>query len=157
MWVYMTENKNSWFINKRAVSEDQEYQLIYVNGAFSFLISDAQREIDTGLPSFIRSNFTPSTSVVGRWIHLVGTYDGVTDCKIYVDKVAGSVAANQNSFAKIKNYNQITVLGTSAWEIPATDKSLKGYMDEVYIINKELTTDQITYIYDKGIASESLI
>jgi hypothetical protein len=157
MWVYMTEDKDSWFINKRDQALDQEFQISYFGGDFRFQIFDAQRRIDTGNNSQIQSFLTPLTSVVGRWINLVGVFNGVTDCKLYVDKVAGSAAVNTNSFAKIKNYNQNIVLGTTAWEIPATIRSFKGYMDEVYIYNKELTTDQVTYVYDKGIAGESLI
>ena len=159
MWVYMTEDKSSWFINKRDLENDQEFQLLYSSGDFVFVVFDAQRRIDTGINSDIRSSLTASTSVVGRWINLVGVFDGVTDCKLYVDKVAGSSAVNTNSFAKIKNYNQNIVLGTTAWEIPAgtTTRSFKGYMDETYIYNKTLTTGQITYLYDKGIAGQSLI
>ena len=157
MWVYMTEDKDSWFINKRDVDTNGEFQLSYIGGFFDFVVFDEQRRIDTGNVSIIRSSLTPSTSVVGRWINLVATYDGVTDCRIYVDNVAGSASVNTNSFAKIKNYNQNIRLGNGGFSLGSNNLAFKGYMDETYIYNKALTTGQITYLYDKGIAGQSLI
>tara|TARA_R110000824_G_scaffold328490_1_gene515365 strand:+ start:21 stop:767 length:747 start_codon:yes stop_codon:yes gene_type:complete len=156
MWVYFTADQDSWLISARDVSNEGEFQLNYVSGTFQFTVFDQQRRIDTGSFSFIQSTLTPATSVVGRWINLAGVFDGVTDCILYVDNVAGSAAVNTNSFAKIKNYTQTIKLGVTPWDI-VTFRSFKGYMDETYIYNKELTTNEITYVYDKGIAGQSLI
>tara|TARA_R110000850_G_scaffold101271_1_gene209515 strand:+ start:1948 stop:2700 length:753 start_codon:yes stop_codon:yes gene_type:complete len=157
MWVYFTAEKNVFFINKRDTPTQLEFQISYTSGVLSFIVFDGQRREDTGSASFIRSDFIPSTSFVGRWINIVGTYDGVTDCKIHVDKVDGSVAANTNSFAKIKNYIQPTVIGAASFDLGNTNFGFKGYIDEAYIFKKELTTEEITYVYDKGIAGQSLI
>jgi len=77
---------------------------------------------------------------VDNWMHVVITYDGGTDAKSYIDKVAkGSgtfsyrTAASPIQFGNRKG---------------AYSEYYKGYLRDVAIYNRVLTTDEIASLYD---------
>lgn len=157
MWVYFETDKSSWFFNKRDTTQKSEIQLFYFNGDFRIQIFDAQRIIDTGSNSFIQSTFTPQTSVLNRWIHLVAAFDGQQFCQLYVDKVAATDFTNTNSFQKIKNFNQPIVKGNAAFNSNNSTLALNGRIDEDYLCNNYWTQENVNWAYKKGINGNQLI
>jgi hypothetical protein len=155
-WVYITEDKDGWIVNKRDSTSTNEFQLAYRLGSFQFAIFDQDKTDSTGVNTFIRSIFTPQTSVLNRWINVVGVFDGVNDCKIYVNNQEGSIAEDVNGFEKIKNFNQTVKIGAAGFDIGIL-LAFKGRIDEVYIFNKALNTSQVATVYNKGVNSQSLI
>lgn len=157
MWVYITTDKNSWFFNKRSVANDAEIQLNYSSGVLRFTVYDAQRRIDTGSSAVISSTLTPQTSVLNRWIHLVGAFDGAQFCQLYVDKEAATDFILTNGFQKIKNFNQPLVKGNAGFFLSSSSLALDGRIDEDYLCNNYWTQENVDWAYDKGVNGNQLI
>ena len=112
----------------------------------------------SGLTFYIRnasSTWIPATAntvtlVADQWYHVVGTWDGSGTSKIYVDggeKKTASVTSIQ--YAATTNHNIGKYIGYE----------FNGMIDEVSFWSKELSSGEITSIYNSGtptdLASES--
>jgi hypothetical protein len=78
----------------------------------------------------------------GRWYHVVGTYDGTT-IRIYVD---GEYKASRAATYSQTNTSYLNIGHSVAWG----GRYVKGIIDEVLIINRSLSEDEIKQLYLGG-------
>jgi len=148
-WVYMRNT----VVKQRFVAKiddmndvDGEY-LLTTDGLsrFGFFLADPN---EASAYAFIgkRCSTTPSTD---RWYHLVGTYDGSGDpflgIKLYVDGVSCGDITDNRPYDAMDNTPK--PLGIGKYGINYLD----GMMDEVAIFNVELTDDDVTDLYCRGL------
>lgn len=100
----------------------------FVNNKWQVMIGNG-----TGWPTV-----TGSIAVLGKWIHLVGTYDGFV-LRLYEDGVAVGVP---NTCAFVPN----TSVGFSIGSLPA-DLWFPGLISEVYIYNRALSVEEVAWVY----------
>ena len=95
------------------------------------------------------STTTISTS---NWYHVVFTYDGSSDisgCNLYVDNSAETLINTSNTLSStISNSSELLIGGLSSIGSLAP---FDGKIDKVIIYNDELTSGEVTTIYNYGI------
>jgi len=73
-WInFAALSTNGWFITS---SETEIILRVQTNGTFDYILND--------FTTNDRASSAAGAIVVGRWYHLIGSYDG-TDIKIYID------------------------------------------------------------------------
>ncbi len=88
--------------------------------------------------------YTNVVPEVGKWYHVVGTWN-TTHAKVYINgSQAGSTLAVENS----------TYLATGVW-IGGVSEDFNGTIDEVKIYNRSLSQEQIAANYQAGLAGHS--
>lgn len=95
------------------------------------------------------ANYVVSDTIsLGRWYHIVGTYDSATgDQKIYLNGVL-SAASNKGAGTKIKSFpNQPLEIGRN----PQGYWYFNGLLDEVRIYEKALSSTEIRKHYVEGL------
>ena len=110
------------------------YLSLYSNGyaypLFSLYIDGTSRAVN--------SNFSPS---IGKWHHVVGTWDGVT-MSIYVDGVLRNSASPRtgtlDTGTTSKFVGKYTISGYEFY----------GLIDEVRVYNRALSADEVRALYD---------
>ena len=102
--------------------------------------SDNGIELDA-MPGEIANVYT-STPSVGEWYHVVGTYDGSDEVKIYMNGVLENTATGISSMNNDQNVS--VILGK--YETARLD----GSMDEVRIYNRALSAEEVRYHYNRG-------
>jgi hypothetical protein len=76
---------------------------------------------------------------VGRWYHVVGTYDGTSWGRLYLD---GVVVAEFSGLLPDLPGGPHTFIGRSAWGA----QTFLGLIDEVRIYERALTAEQVAYL-----------
>lgn len=90
-----------------------------------------------------------STYNDGAWHHVVATYDsalGSQNIKLYID---GSSVATANVTGAIPNTTDYFAFGTAARSGNYANK-YTGYLDEIGIWNKVLSSSEVTSLYNSG-------
>ena len=146
-WIKMDTTTSFSICSKYASSNTLEYQFIFVSGGrLIFRLFDGGSTVRIGrLTADISSN-------VGSWTHVVATYDGsstLAGIKIYVNNSRADVTdSSLNTYVAMHN--------TSApFEIGRYSTSYAdGLIDEVAIFNTELSSTDVTAIYNSGIPND---
>ena len=85
-------------------------------------------------------------AVVGEWTHVVGTYNGNGDIKMYVDGVlsqgweeayTGVIGTNSDELGIGENFQDV-------------DRFFNGAIDSVRIYNRALSAEEVRYHYNRG-------
>jgi len=81
----------------------------------------------------------------GEWVHLVGTYDGVT-VRLYVN---GALIGTKGLFGPIDVENQPVQIGahTASWD----RNWFNGIIDEVMLYNRAMNAEEIKALYTSGL------
>ncbi|MBN1275484.1 LamG domain-containing protein [Candidatus Woesearchaeota archaeon] len=79
----------------------------------------------------------------GRWYHLAGTYDGAT-MKLYLN---GSLLA-RNAYSGTLRVDELHPVWIGGQPVDATEREWPGVIDELYILNRALTADEIRLLYE---------
>jgi hypothetical protein len=92
-----------------------------------------------------------SFNITGSWNHVVATYDGsggTSGMKIYFNAVSSSATNpfSAGSYSSLNDSSQPLVIGGYL----GNSDRFKGYLDEVSIWTKELTSADVTDIYNSG-------
>ena len=156
MWFYPTEDKNFFLINKRQTSfqpDIGEFRLLYNNNELALDLFDVGNS-PTGI---LRGSLTGVSVNLNQWNNVVATTNGVDQVHIYFKGLKSTNIQVFNTFNSINSFAQPVIIGARAFQLTNTAFGFKGYIDESYVFNKELTDAQALYIRNKGIASESLI
>lgn len=104
------------------------------------------------ISSSTTQHFLVSNTLVedSTWLHLTGTFDGDT-LKLFLNgqSIGNKIIAN----TKISYSNLTLKLGLGIPTSSGDKTAWKGYMDEVRIYNRELSEDEIKYLYDPNLLS----
>lgn len=102
---------------------------------------------DATTQHFLVSNTLVEDSV---WLHLVGTFDGDT-LKLHLN--GQNIGSKVISHATI-SYSTLSLrLGLGIPTSSGSKTSWNGYMDEIRIYDRELTSDEIKYLYNPSLLS----
>lgn len=105
-----------------------------------------------------RFNQVVASIPANTWFHYVATYNGSgidTGVNLYLNGVLQPISnANVGTYTGMPNNSYPVALGR---DIRYTAYASTGKMDELTIWNKELTQEEITEIYNKGTANQSLV
>lgn len=145
-WVNFYDMTSSGIISKRYGSSNREY-------GFQFLSNDKiQFTLFSQLSGTLISRYynTALTSYQNQWIHLVGTYDGSSSSngiKIYLNgNRIDDTTFDSGTYIAMSNGGAPVWLGWS----PNTFYA-KGNISNVSIWNTELTSAQVSELYNEGV------
>lgn len=85
-----------------------------------------------------------ASATANTWQHVVATWNGGTDMKIYVD---GSLTDSSSSYSGTLNARANIRVGRMDL---ATPTYYNGEIDEVGVWSRELTSDEVTSLYNSG-------
>lgn len=144
-WVYLnslpTTNNNYPLISKGTTNAP--YVLDVLNDASNrkyFRLFGYEGATPKGI-----TGYTTSYLEAGKWYHVIASFDGVNDWRIYVD---GILTTQETEAGNPTDSNENTYLGYRS-------SYLDGRMDDVRIWNKSLTETEIRYLYNNGFANWS--
>jgi hydrogenase maturation factor HypE len=86
-----------------------------------------------------------TTVAVNAWTHLAATYDGAT-LRLYINGV--QVASRGQTGPIVTSSSPLRIGGNSVW-----GEFFKGYLDEVRVYNRALTTSEIQGDMNKAVAT----
>ena len=128
----MSKYDSDWDIDGR------EWSFLFSSDKLYFYICDETNN------SFIgRYSDTSDTSWAGKWIHVVGTYDGsgINGIKIYINtERIDNIDSTSGTYTVMSNTNQDVMIGTRP------NYFANGSMCDVRIFNKELSKSEIELV-----------
>ena len=143
-WIRMEDATNFRIVEKVVDANNREYSLS-VSGAdkIGFIL------YDNAFTSYIGVAYdTAITSLEGKWIHVIGTYDGsgiAGGLKLYLNGVdSGDATSDSGDYTAMHNLVAPFNIGR------ITTTVAKGDIDTVKVYNKELTQTEVTALYQKG-------
>lgn len=144
-WVYTTDKEYwNYAVTKRYQINAAPYNS-YVLGTTGFTnskwlwgISSNTKETDLVANTLVEEN---------KWIQLTGTYSGDT-MKLFMN---GKEIARQSLSTPIAYSNLPLRLGIAIATNSGPKSAWKGYLDEIRIYNRELTEDEVKYLYDPSL------
>lgn len=147
-WINM-DDATTFRIASKAGSNGNEYFL--TNGGddkLNFIL------YDTSGNGNIRAKYdTALTSYQGQWIHVVGTYSGVNrqnGVELYLNgSLLTTLKVLNSPYTAMSNTTQPLEIGRSA-----SSSYANGKFSNVSVFNTELTSTQVTEIYNSGIPSD---
>lgn len=143
-WVFMHDSTGFRIVTKRTDNTDIEYSF-FVDGNDKLQLSLAD---DTNNVRIARLSGA-LTGLENTWVHLVGTYDGLTSSTgitLYVNGVISDLTTD-NAGSYVAMHNKTKDLHIGALNTVST---ANGLLDEVFIIAKELTQEEILSIIENG-------
>ncbi len=154
-WVKWDGTGGDRYIVSKWDSNDvtkREWRLNLQNGRPSFWLSDT-----VGDHAFLYADDAISAD---EWHFIVATYDGnesspETGMIIYIDNVAVAQAAGNNSYSAMKDTTQKVFIGAQNAS-GAVSARFTGLIDNVIIFDIELSTSQISNLWNNGAGTESL-
>ncbi len=146
-WINMDDATRFRVVSK-AGSNGNEYFL--TNGGddkLNFILYDTSGVGD------IRAKYdTALTSYQGQWIHVVGTYSGVNrqnGIELYLNgSLLTTLKVLNSPYTAMNNTTQPFEIGRSA-----SSSYANGKVSNVSVFNTELTSTQVTEIYNEGVPS----
>ena len=147
-WIKIGQTTTQGIVSKFGGNTNLREWLLYTTGAkLRLLLVDASN----GKQIFGTS---PSNLSINNWHHVVCTYNGVgggtaaNGIKLYINGVAQSVTVNnQSSYTAMSNTNTTVKIGKFV------TSEIQGSIDEVAIFNSELSSSDVTAIYNSGVPS----
>ena len=154
-WVNMTDATRFRIVNKGTVFADNYEYIFQSSGSdfLSFLLFDADKGARIG-----REYTTAITSLQGQWIHVACTYDGSrasSGLKIYLNALRvdnNDNNLNADEYIAMENTSNPLEIGAST----GTSRYSNGQISNAAIFTTELTSTQITTIYNNGTPETSL-
>lgn len=120
--------------------------------AYLLLFGDTNNtvcEIDTSSGA-VSVNAGPNSLTNAIWQHIVCTYDG-TSLKLYIN---GELKSETSHSGTLDNLNYPFTIGTSSNGTLFQNRFL-GYIDEVLVLNKSISANQIQEMYQAGLNNET--
>lgn len=127
-WVYPTAAMNSW---RSVLLKEQAGGLAYALYAHS----DSNQPVASINIIGDQNLAGGATLTANTWVHLVATYDGVTE-RLYVNGT--QVASKAQTGSMTVSTGALRIGGNSVWS-----EYFKGYIDEVRVYNRALTASEI--------------
>jgi hypothetical protein len=147
LWVKVrtelsTNGQRYTFIIQESAASDVKYEIYYEQRSDGNGIRLAFNRQSFFSYVFYKENYELGTS---NWYHLVLTYNGSNTLTAYINGTSqGTKATETNTASGMSDYVSIgyDVLSNNYWS--------PVYMDEVYIWNKELSSTEVTALYNSG-------
>lgn len=158
LWVYFTVfttatgDYGNWLFNKRtAVSGGDEWQLVKYKEDLCFFKFD---RVTNSINQSIKSIGNPF--LLNNWYHIVFTDNGsknISGMKFYLNGSLLSTTDNSvGVYTGMPNGTSNTRMGMASWINSFPQIRHQGYIDEVAVWkNRELTTTEITQLYNSGV------
>lgn len=100
---------------------------------------------------------SPVSSIsLNTWHHVVCTVDGTgnrSGMKIYIDGVSQTLRTRGQSSITLDNYTDPLRFGARS-QSTAPNSFLKGKMDEIALFNSELSSSDVTSVYNSGVPAD---
>ena len=153
-WVYVGDVSadNGPFVAKsnNTIATRNEYIFKHGNGEVQFFLYDSALSAQGNA---IRAQADAATLSDATWHHVVATYDGSTNAsgiKIYTD-ASQTAATNDEAGTYVKLRNTATPLTFGATEdAGSANRIFEDRMADVVIFDKELSSAEVTEIYNTG-------
>lgn len=144
-WVKLNSTSNQLLVGK------QNNSVPYNGWGLVMVSSKVYLGFFNNVPSVMLQTYNTQILTTGVWYNIVATYDGSKDAnniKVYIDGSLGTQDVVTNSLG---------VNSSSASGVKATISSRNGgalmsnsIIDEVAIFNRELTSTEVTELYNSG-------
>lgn len=132
LWVKPNSTRTQGIIAKTTIPTNQRWR-VFMNGAGGAIEFDATGDI---------GNVVSTTNLAaGTWYHIFGTYDG-TNARIYVNGKFESSATASTMYNNNTNHIEIA---------PSETNRFNGTIDEVMMWNRNLTDNEIAFVYETSI------
>ena len=148
-WVNMTDATQFRIANKFDSTSNGEY-IFTVGGSDQLLF----QLYDNSENAYIgKKSNTVLTSYQGQWIHLVGTYDGTSSLsgiKLYLNSSkVDDTNNNSGTYVAMENTTEPFLIGRQKSHSGSVSYS-NGKISNAAIFNTELSSTQVTEIYNQG-------
>ena len=148
-WVNMTDATQFRIANKFDSTSNGEY-IFTVGGSDQLLF----QLYDDSQNAYIgKKSNTALTSYQGQWIHLVGTYDGTSSLsgiKLYLNSSkVDDTNNNSGTYVAMENTTEPFLIGRQKSHSGSVSYS-NGKISNAAIFNTELSSTQVTEIYNQG-------
>ena len=147
-WVYQTINGNSQIISLAHISTPNDYQYVVLHSASSIVLYLRSS------PFELMGTYSTAGIPLNVWTNVVITYSGNklnNGIKIYKNASLQSVASDNNGVytggVAVSSDYKLNIAGTS---LNSASVYNKGLLDEISVINKELTQTEVTELYNGG-------
>ena len=137
-WIYPTATMTGW---RTVMMKEQPSADIYYLSANTDINQPAT---GVSVGGTIRQLDAGTTIPVNAWTHLTATYDGTTQ-RLYINGV--QVASGAQTGSITTSISPLYIGGNSVW-----GEYFKGYIDEVRIYNRALTTGEIQTDMNKAVS-----
>ncbi len=120
----------------------------YMLGHLGSSQGDIGIKVFNGTAIFSAGSVAATRFPVGTWNHIVGTYDGVSTLKVYVNGVLVDTQTSPG-FGTLNSANAVTK-GIGIGDNPLSSSPFNGTLDDVRIYNRALSQSEITTLYNLG-------
>ena len=134
LWVNPNSTRTQGIIAKTNVTVAQRWR-IFMNGAGGAVEFDAQSATEQ-----LGNVVTTTNLAAATWYHIVATYDGTT-ARIYVN---GAFEASATASTMLNNNTNHIEIGTSE------TNRFNGTIDEVMMWNKNMTDNEIAFLFESS-------
>ena len=145
-WVNMHSSVGFRIVNK--YGSDKEYYFSFNSGATASKLFFNLYDNSLGTAYIGQKSVSTYASLENQWIHIVGTYNGngaSSGIKLYINgAVILSHTNNFGSYVAMENTSESVTIGK------VTTNYTDGLIDEVGIFNAELSSSDVTAIYNSG-------
>ena len=157
-WINITESNFFYIMNKGEHNANLHEYRLFVDGdvagnKLTFYIFDTNGAVTPANQVRIgQASTTSFTSYEGEWVHVVATYDGSradSGITLYLNgaEIASS-AANNGSYTAMHATAADMAIGKLYPDLTANVS--EGFIDEVAIFNKELSSTEVVELYHDG-------
>lgn len=114
-----------------------------------YLVSDGSLDFrHTSSGTLYNATTAASTITAGNWYHIVGTFSTTNGTRLYVN--AGTPDTDANTGTTDSSTGSELTVG-ARWKSSTNDIYFNGIIDEVGYWTKELTSDEVTDLYNGGL------
>lgn len=152
-WVYVGDvsSDDGPFVAKANFSDgDTEFIFKHANGNLQLFIYDRD---GSASGHYIRALGNSAVLSDATWHHVVATYDGSesqTGINLYVDSaVAASTKSTAGPYGRVRNTTTPLTIGATE-DLANANRIFEDRMADVCIFNKELSSSEITELYNSG-------
>jgi len=143
-WINMDDATGFRIISKRASNSQIEWSFFTTaSDLLNFMVADDDNAVRQGRTT------DAVTSLENIWIHVVGTYDGSESSggiSIYIDGVISDTANdNAGAYTAMDDSDSNLTIG-----VINTVSAANGHLDEVFVVDFELTELQVNEIMNNG-------
>lgn len=151
-WVKVESTSTFQHLISKGSSSNSEYLIQYSPGGYGFSANCIFFALYAGSTSGAIVTSPANSISANTWYHVVCTADGTgnrSGMKIYIDGVSQTLTTSGlSSLTMINSTDPLRFGARSRSTVP--DSFLQGKMDEIALFNSELSSSDVTSIYNSG-------